>query len=74
MTPAPALAELGAELSDIRSAAELGRIAAGVLDRYRADLPFALVYLADDSGHLTLSGFSGTTRPPSPARRACWPR
>ncbi|MGC4750367.1 SpoIIE family protein phosphatase [Micromonospora sp. DT201] len=55
-----ALAELGAELSDIGSAAELGRTAAGVLGRHRADVPFALIYLTDESGRLTLAGSTGT--------------
>ncbi|WP_433267775.1 SpoIIE family protein phosphatase [Micromonospora vinacea] len=58
-----ALSELGAELSDIGSAAELGRTAAGVLGRHRADVPFALIYLADDSGQLTLAGHTGTAPP-----------
>ncbi|MBG6102854.1 signal transduction histidine kinase/serine phosphatase RsbU (regulator of sigma subunit)/DNA-binding response OmpR family regulator [Micromonospora vinacea] len=58
-----ALSELGAELSDIGSAGELGRTAAGVLGRHRADVPFALIYLADDSGQLTLAGHTGTTPP-----------
>ncbi|MBQ1036581.1 SpoIIE family protein phosphatase [Micromonospora sp. C81] len=58
-----ALAELGAELNDSGSAAELGRTAATVLGRHRADLPFALIYLADDSGQLALSGATGTAPP-----------
>ncbi|MER7589265.1 SpoIIE family protein phosphatase [Micromonospora sp. NPDC127501] len=58
-----ALSELGAELSDIGSATELGRIAAGVLGRHRADVPFALIYLANGSGQLTLAGCTGTTPP-----------
>ncbi|WCN82854.1 SpoIIE family protein phosphatase [Micromonospora sp. LH3U1] len=55
-----ALAELGAELTDMGSATELGRTAAGVLGRHGADVPFALIYLADDSGQLTLAGHTGT--------------
>ncbi|MEV4655602.1 SpoIIE family protein phosphatase [Micromonospora sp. NPDC049301] len=55
-----ALAELGAELADVGSAAELGRTAAGVLGRHRADVPFALIYLADSDGRLTLAGSDGT--------------
>ncbi|MET7706774.1 SpoIIE family protein phosphatase [Micromonospora sp. NPDC005413] len=55
-----ALAELGADLSDIGSAAALGRTAAEVLGRYRADVPFALIYLADESGRLTLAASTGT--------------
>ncbi|MFD6683326.1 SpoIIE family protein phosphatase [Micromonospora parva] len=58
-----ALSELGAELSDIGSAAELGRTAVGVLGRHRADLPFALIYLADDNGQLTPAGCTGTIPP-----------
>ncbi|MFG1868092.1 SpoIIE family protein phosphatase [Micromonospora arborensis] len=55
-----ALAELGAELNDIGSATELGRTAAEVLGRHRADVPFALVYLTDGSDRLTLAGSTGT--------------
>ncbi|MET7670420.1 SpoIIE family protein phosphatase [Micromonospora luteifusca] len=55
-----ALAELGAELSDMGSAAELGRTTAGVLGRHRADVPFALIYLVDEKGRLTLAGSTGT--------------
>ncbi|KAB1947852.1 SpoIIE family protein phosphatase [Micromonospora sp. ALFpr18c] len=55
-----ALAELGADLADVANAAELGRAAAAVLERHRADVPFALIYLADDSGRLVLAGASGT--------------
>ncbi|PWR07844.1 histidine kinase [Micromonospora acroterricola] len=55
-----ALAELGAELADAGSAAELGRTAADVLGRHRADVPFALIYLADDAGRFTLAGSHGT--------------
>ncbi|MFG1913573.1 SpoIIE family protein phosphatase [Micromonospora sp. NPDC048898] len=55
-----ALAELGAELTDTGSVAELGRSVAEVLGRHRADVPFALIYLADDSGRLALAGSTGT--------------
>ncbi|MEU8183132.1 SpoIIE family protein phosphatase [Micromonospora sp. NPDC049044] len=55
-----ALAELGAELTDTGSAAELGRTVAGVLGRHQADVPFALIYLADESGRLSLAGSTGT--------------
>ncbi|MFF5052463.1 SpoIIE family protein phosphatase [Micromonospora sp. NPDC000663] len=55
-----ALAELGADLADVGSAGELGRAAAEVLERHRADVPFALIYLGDDSGRLALAGASGT--------------
>ncbi|MET8044181.1 SpoIIE family protein phosphatase [Micromonospora sp. NPDC005215] len=55
-----ALAELGAELTDTGSAAEVGRTAVGVLGRHRADVPFALIYLADESGRLALAGSTGT--------------
>ncbi|MEU7849802.1 SpoIIE family protein phosphatase [Micromonospora parva] len=58
-----ALSELGAELSDIGSAVELGRTAAGVLGRYRADVPFALIYLVDESDQVILAGSTGTTPP-----------
>ncbi|MEU7972650.1 SpoIIE family protein phosphatase [Micromonospora sp. NPDC049089] len=58
-----ALAELGAELSDIGNATELGRTAAEVLGRHEADVPFALIYLADGSDQLTLAGCTGTTPP-----------
>ncbi|MGQ5260185.1 SpoIIE family protein phosphatase [Micromonospora sp. ZYX-F-536] len=55
-----ALAELGSELADVGSAAELGRTAAEVLSRHRADVPFALIYLADDEGRFSLAGSEGT--------------
>ncbi|MBM0232967.1 SpoIIE family protein phosphatase [Micromonospora sp. STR1_7] len=55
-----ALAELGADLADVGNAGELGRTAAEVLNRHRADVPFALIYLGDDSGRLVLAGASGT--------------
>lgn len=58
-----ALAELGAELNDIGSAAELGRTAAEVLGRHRADVPLALIYLADASGQLALAGSTGSVPP-----------
>ncbi|MET7374908.1 SpoIIE family protein phosphatase [Micromonospora arida] len=58
-----ALSELGAELTDIDSATELGRTAAEVLGRHRADVPFALIYLADDNDQLTVAGCTGTTPP-----------
>ncbi|QGN50181.1 SpoIIE family protein phosphatase [Micromonospora sp. WMMC415] len=65
-----ALAELGGELTEVTSTAELGRSAAGVLDRHRADIPFALIHLRDDAGRLELSGCSGvdpaSVTPPSP--------
>ncbi|MGW3807163.1 SpoIIE family protein phosphatase [Micromonospora sp. NPDC005113] len=55
-----ALAELGAELAEVGSAAELGRTAAEVLGRHRADVPFALINLADDTGRFVLAGSDGT--------------
>ncbi|MGC4770533.1 SpoIIE family protein phosphatase [Micromonospora sp. DT44] len=54
-----ALSELGAELADVNSAGELGRTAADVLGRHAADVPFALIYLADDTGEFRLTGASG---------------
>ncbi|GAA2716711.1 hypothetical protein GCM10010429_38950 [Micromonospora olivasterospora] len=54
-----ALAELGGDLAEAADGAELGRAAARTLDRYRADVPFALVYLRDAAGRLALSGRSG---------------
>ncbi|SCL30461.1 Signal transduction histidine kinase [Micromonospora nigra] len=53
------LAELGSKLADLDSGAELGRAAATVLDRHRADVPFGLLYLRDHDGHLRLAGRSG---------------
>ncbi|MDG4808404.1 SpoIIE family protein phosphatase [Micromonospora sp. WMMD1120] len=58
-----ALSDLGTELSDIADDAELGRTAAEVLGRHNADVPFALIYLADDGGQLTPAGFTGVTPP-----------
>ncbi|MEU9506528.1 SpoIIE family protein phosphatase [Micromonospora sp. NPDC048170] len=64
------LAELGTELAEVDSRAELGRVAAAVLDRHRPDVPFALVHLLDGAGNLALAGCSGvearTTTAPSP--------
>ncbi|MEV4826001.1 SpoIIE family protein phosphatase [Micromonospora sp. NPDC049274] len=54
-----ALSELGAELADMSTAGELGRTAADVLARHSADVPFALIYLADSAGRLALTGASG---------------
>ncbi|NGM11819.1 SpoIIE family protein phosphatase [Verrucosispora sp. CWR15] len=54
-----ALAELGSELADPVRSAELGQVAAAVLDRHRADVPFGLLYLRDDDGQLRLAGVSG---------------
>ncbi|MET8282425.1 SpoIIE family protein phosphatase [Micromonospora sp. NPDC005174] len=53
------LSELGAELADVSSAGELGRTAADVLGRHSADVPFALIYLADGTGAFRLTGASG---------------
>ncbi|WDZ87503.1 SpoIIE family protein phosphatase [Micromonospora cathayae] len=54
-----ALAELGARLAEVDSSADLGRVTAQVLDAHRADVPFGLLYLADDTGRPTLVGCSG---------------
>ncbi|MFI6265982.1 SpoIIE family protein phosphatase [Micromonospora sp. NPDC051006] len=54
-----ALAELGTELADVGSGAELGRTIAEVLDRYRADVPFAQIWLRVDADRFTLAGCSG---------------
>ncbi|MBQ1049316.1 SpoIIE family protein phosphatase [Micromonospora sp. C51] len=54
-----ALAELGSELADPVDTDELGRVAAAVLDRHRADVPFGLLYLRDGEGHPRLAGASG---------------
>ncbi|MFI7574968.1 SpoIIE family protein phosphatase [Micromonospora sp. NPDC049497] len=54
-----ALAELGGELAEVGSTAELGRSAAQVFDRHRADVPFALIYLRDADGGFGLAGSSG---------------
>ncbi|MGN9776777.1 SpoIIE family protein phosphatase [Micromonospora sp. H33] len=65
-----ALAELGGELAKVTSTAGLGRGVARVLDRHRADVPFALIHLRDDAGGLALAGYSGvdpaSVTPPSP--------
>ncbi|GAB3955948.1 hypothetical protein GCM10027614_66720 [Micromonospora vulcania] len=53
------LAELGTELAAVGSTADLGRAAAEVLGRHREDVPFALIYLRDDAGRLTLAGSTG---------------
>ncbi|MDG4792495.1 SpoIIE family protein phosphatase [Micromonospora sp. WMMD1082] len=65
-----ALAELGSELADPGSGRELGGVAAAVLDRHRPDVPFGLLYLRDDDGHLRLTGVSGAeTRLVDPSSR-----
>ncbi|MCF0094270.1 SpoIIE family protein phosphatase [Micromonospora sp. MH99] len=53
-----ALSELGTELADVISAGELGRTATDVLARHSADVPFALIYLADSTGQFTLTAAS----------------
>ncbi|MEH0981216.1 SpoIIE family protein phosphatase [Micromonospora sp. CPCC 205556] len=55
-----ALAELGSRLGEARSAPEVGRIAAEVLDGHRVDVPFVLVHLHDSDGRLVLAGCGGT--------------
>ncbi|MER7456108.1 SpoIIE family protein phosphatase [Micromonospora sp. NPDC126480] len=54
-----ALAELGGELTEVTGTVELGRSAARVLDRHRADVPFALIHLREAGGRLALAGHSG---------------
>ncbi|MCX5070663.1 SpoIIE family protein phosphatase [Micromonospora lupini] len=54
-----ALSELGTALAEVSSAGELGRTAADVLARHSADVPFALVHLADSTGRFTLTATSG---------------
>ncbi|MFF3865291.1 SpoIIE family protein phosphatase [Micromonospora sp. NPDC001898] len=61
-----ALAELGAGLAEAEQSGELATAAARVLDRYRADVPFGLVYLRDDAGRLTLAGRSGSSAVAAP--------
>ncbi|MEU6077385.1 SpoIIE family protein phosphatase [Micromonospora sp. NPDC047074] len=66
------LAELGTTLAEVDRRAELGRAVATVLDRYRSDVPFALVHLPDAAGDLVLTGCSGldprAVATPMPAR------
>ncbi|MEU1605030.1 SpoIIE family protein phosphatase [Micromonospora matsumotoense] len=54
-----ALAELGSRLGAASSMAELGQITAAVLDGHRADVPFALIHLTDETGRPVLAGVSG---------------
>ncbi|SCF20826.1 Histidine kinase-like ATPase domain-containing protein [Micromonospora matsumotoense] len=54
-----ALAELGSRLGAASSMAELGQLTAAVLDGYRADVPFALIHLTDETGRPVLAGVSG---------------
>ncbi|MGC1215729.1 MAG: SpoIIE family protein phosphatase, partial [Micromonospora sp.] len=54
-----ALAELGSQLAEVQSTVELGRAVGRVLDGYRADVPFSLVWLHDPDGSPTLAGCSG---------------
>ncbi|WBB56993.1 SpoIIE family protein phosphatase [Verrucosispora sp. WMMD573] len=60
-----ALAELGSELADPVDTDQLGRVAAAVLDRYRADVPLGLLYLRDSEGHLRPAGASGAATVPA---------
>ncbi|WP_320065293.1 SpoIIE family protein phosphatase [Micromonospora sp. RTGN7] len=53
------LAELGSELVEAEHSAELGRVAARVLDGHREDVPFSVLYLRDEAGRLTPAGHSG---------------
>ncbi|WP_432049719.1 SpoIIE family protein phosphatase [Verrucosispora sp. NA02020] len=53
------LAELGSELADVGSSAELCHAAVDVLDRHRQDVPFGLLYLYGPDGGLRLAGTSG---------------
>ncbi|WP_428961430.1 SpoIIE family protein phosphatase [Micromonospora fluostatini] len=64
-----ALAELATVLSGVTAGADLGRTAADVLDRNRADVPFGLLYLADEAGGVALAGASGVD--PADGARAC---
>ena len=65
-----ALAELGSELADPGSIEDLGRAVTAVLDRHRADAPFALLYLDDGDGHLRRAGMTGIdTGPADPPSR-----
>ncbi|WP_406107731.1 SpoIIE family protein phosphatase [Micromonospora globbae] len=61
-----ALAELAADLADVGTAAALGRAAAAVLDRHRADVPFAQIWLRDEGDRFVLAGCSGEA-PAAPA-------
>ncbi|MGV9976256.1 SpoIIE family protein phosphatase [Micromonospora wenchangensis] len=62
-----ALAELGSRLGAAGSMAELGRATAAVLDGHRADVPFALVYLTDETGRPVPAGVSGVDAARVPA-------
>ncbi|MEU2611528.1 SpoIIE family protein phosphatase [Micromonospora sp. NPDC007271] len=54
-----ALAELGNELSGVRSVREVGAAAARVLDAHQSDVPFSAVWLPDEDGVPTLAGWTG---------------
>ncbi|MDG4767136.1 SpoIIE family protein phosphatase [Solwaraspora sp. WMMD406] len=53
------LAELGTQLSNLQSQAELHRVVAEVLDTCRQDVPFSLLYLGAEADSARLVGFSG---------------
>ncbi|HEX7745393.1 MAG TPA: SpoIIE family protein phosphatase [Micromonosporaceae bacterium] len=57
-----ALTELAGRLGEATTVAELGSAASAVLDGYRDDLPFTLLYLADDRSRGALAGCSGVDR------------
>ncbi|WP_422752828.1 SpoIIE family protein phosphatase [Micromonospora sp. WMMD708] len=65
-----ALAELGSRLGAAGSMAGLGRATAAVLDGHRADVPFALVYLTDETGRPVPTGVSGVDPARVPAEPA----
>ncbi|HEX2772303.1 MAG TPA: ATP-binding protein, partial [Micromonosporaceae bacterium] len=54
-----ALTDLAGRLGDAVTGAEFGQAVADVLDGYRDDLPFTLLYLPDGSGGVALAGCSG---------------
>ncbi|WP_433231777.1 SpoIIE family protein phosphatase [Micromonospora sp. CA-248260] len=62
-----ALAELGSRLGAASSMTELGQATAAVLDGHRADVPFALIYLTDETGRPVPAGVSGVDPDQVPA-------
>jgi signal transduction histidine kinase len=58
-----ALSDLAARPADARTVADACALSADVLDRYRSDVPFALLYLIDGDGHTARLAATAGVRP-----------
>jgi signal transduction histidine kinase len=57
------LSDLAARPADARTVADACALSADVLDRYRSDVPFALLYLIDGDGHTARLAATAGVRP-----------